>query len=229
MGLLGQTRVRASGVNRVRMWMAIYSLSHKSIGRTTHRAGTAAAHARYILRQSAAGDVLSEHMPSGRKTVQGWLNAQEQADRKNARVIDKIMVALPRELHPLQRGRLVREYCERITKGRAPWLAVIHDKGKDADNPHAHIIIRDRDIHTGKRVAQLSEKGSCERLRALWETVANEALSRACQGARIDRRSLKVQGKTRAPGRHRGVSFSYCPEIQKPVRHLRTAHIACNV
>ena len=209
--------------------MAIYSLHVGRVGRSTHAAGTAAAHARYILRQSAASDVLSEHMPIGRKEVQSWLNAQEKADRKNARVIEKIMVALPRELHPLQRGRLVREYCNRITKGRAPWLAAIHDKGKDANNPHAHIIIRDRDIYTGKRVAQLSEKGSCERLRALWETVANEALSRASQSVRIDRRSLKAQGKTRAPGRHRGVTFSHRPEIRKSVRRLRTAHIACNV
>ena len=201
--------------------MAIYSLNVGRVGRSTHAAGTAAAHARYILRQSAVSSVLCEHMPSGRKEVQNWLNGQEQADRKNARVIEKIMAVLPRELHPLQRERLVREYCNRITKGRAPWLAAIHDKGKDAGNPHAHIIIRDRDIHTGKRVAQLSEKGSCDRLRALWEIVANEALSRACQGARIDRRSLKAQGKTRAPGRHRGAKSSITREAKCALIHRR--------
>ncbi len=185
--------------------MAIYSLHVGRVGRSTHAPGTAAAHARYILRRSAAGAVLSAHMPEGRTAVQGWLNEQVARDRKNARVIEKIMVALPKELHPLQRQRLVRDYCECITQSRAPWLAAIHDKGKDADNPHAHIIIRDRDIQTGRRVAELSEKGSCERLRALWEATANEALARACPGVRIDRRSLKAQGRdNRPPGKHRG-------------------------
>ena len=186
--------------------MAIYSLHVGRVGKTTHRPGTAAAHARYILRRSAASAVLSAHMPDGRTAVQGWLNEQEESDRKNARVIEKIMAALPKELHPLQRQKLVRRYCERITKGRAPWLAAIHDKGKDANNPHAHIIIRDRDIGTGKRVAQLSEKGSCQRLRAQWEEEANEALSRAGQKARIDHRSLKDQKINKSPGQHRGVS-----------------------
>ena len=181
--------------------MAIYSLHVGRVGRSTHAPGTAAAHARYILRRSAASAVLSEHMPDGRKAVQGWLNEQESADRKNARVIEKIMVALPRELHPLQRQRLVREYCGRITGGRAPWLAAIHDKGKDAGNPHAHIIVRDRDIETGKRVAELSEKGSCKRLRKLWEETANEALAGAGQKARIDsgRKADRTAKKHRGP------------------------------
>ena len=191
--------------------MAIYSLHVGRVGRSTHAPGTAAAHARYILRRNAASAVLSEHMPEGCRGVQGWLNDQEISDRKNARVIEKIMVALPIELHPLQRQKLVREYCGRITKGRAPWLAAIHDKGKDASNPHAHIIIRDRDIETGKRVAELSEKGSCKRLRKLWEVTANEALARAGQKARIDS-GRKKNGKA---GRHRGIFVSYRPEIPK--------------
>ena len=193
--------------------MAIYSLHVGRVGKTTHRPGTAAAHARYILRRNAAGAVLSAHMPEGYRAVQGWLIEQEESDRSNARVIEKIMVALPRELHPLQRQKLIREYCERITQGRAPWLAAIHDKGKDADNPHAHIIIRDRDIKTGRRVAKLSEKGSCQRLRKLWAETANEALERAGQAARIDHRSLRDQKADHTPERHRGpVSLSYCPQ-----------------
>ena len=193
--------------------MAIYGLEHDSIGRTTHRPGTAAAHARYILRKSAASAVLSAYMPHGWWHVQNWLNEQEKRDRKNARVIDKVMVVFPRELHPLQRQKLIREFCERITQNRAPWLAAIHDKGEDENNPHAHIIIRDRDIKTGRRVAQLSEKGSTNRLRKLWEEMANEALARAGQEARIDCRSLRDQKADHAPGRHRGPSsLSYCPQ-----------------
>ena len=189
--------------------MAVYALRVGRVGRSTHARGTAAAHARYILRRSAAGAVLSEHMPQGYGAVQAWLNEQEDSDRRNARVIEKIMVALPRELHPLQRQKLIRDYCLSITKGRAPWLAAIHDKGEDAHNPHAHLIIRDRDIGTGKRVAQLSEKGSCKWLRNLWAQMANAALERAGQAARIDHRKRPA----RAAAMQWCPSFSYRPEI----------------
>jgi hypothetical protein len=192
--------------------MAIYSLHVGRVGRSTHAAGTAAAHARYyILRRSAAAAVLAEHMPKRSAAAQRWLLEQEAGDRKNARVIEKIMIAFPLELHPLQRQKLLREYCWQITKGRAPWLAAIHDKGKDAGNPHAHIIIRDRDIQTGKRVARLSEKGSCKWLRKLWAETANEALGRAGQKVRVDQRSLQEQRTARSPGRHRGPSPSLRP------------------
>jgi len=182
--------------------MAIFSLHHASIGRTTHRAGTAAAHARYILRCNAVGAVVSCHVPEGSAAVQQWLNEQETADRKNARVIDKIMVALPRELHPLQQQKLIRDYCIAITNNRAFWFAAIHDKGTDQNNPHAHIVIRDRDPQTGKRVAKLSGKGSSEKLRMLWETKANEALAKAGQKVRIDR----GRKQNDMAGKHRGVA-----------------------
>lgn len=184
--------------------MAIYSLEVGKVGRSTHRAGTAAAHARYVVRRAAASVVLGEHMPMGAKAVSTWLNQQEEADRKNARVIEKIRAALPIELHPLQQQQLIRRYAYRITQGRAPWLAGIHDQGKDAHNPHAHLIIRDRDIATGRRVANLSEKGACEWLRRLWEEEANRALEKAGFHVRIDRRTLTAQGIDRTPARHRG-------------------------
>lgn len=184
--------------------MAIFSLHHDSIGRGTHPAGTAAAHVRYITRRAAAGQIMAEHLPSGSKAIQGWLNRQEREDRKNARVIDKLMGALPLELASPHWQALIRVYLRKITRGRAAWLAVIHDRGKDRHNPHVHIVIRDRDIDTGARVAQLSEKGSTERLRRLWEETVNEALAHAGHSTRIDRRSLKAQGIDRMPRRHRG-------------------------
>ena len=189
--------------------MAVYVLKVGRVGRSTHAAGTAAAHARYITRRNAASAVLSEHIPQGYRAVQAWLNEQETNDRKNARVIEKIMAVLPRELHPLQQRKLLRDYCLSITKGRAPWLVAIHDKGEDVGNPHAHIVIRDRDIETGRRVAQLSENGSCNRLRKLWAQMANAALERAGLTARIDHRKRPAQ----TAARQCGYSFSYRPEI----------------
>jgi hypothetical protein len=74
----------------------------------------------------------------------------------------------------------------------------------DADNPHAHLIFRDRDIATGKTVMKASDFKSTTRFRELWERKANEHLKRAGVAARIDRRTLKAQGIDREAGIHVG-------------------------
>lgn len=180
--------------------MAIYSLSHSSIGRSTHAAGTAAAHVGYITRQGAHAEVLAERMPTDPGQAQTWMEQAEAQERKNGRVCDKVMIALPRELSAEEQTELVRQFGESVTQGRASWLAAIHRD--DAGNPHAHVVIRDKDPETGKRVAGLSEKGSTERLRLAWEQTANAAL--LSKGERIDRRSLKVQGIDRTAQIHVG-------------------------
>lgn len=187
--------------------MAIYSLNHSSIGRSTHAAGTAGAHVGYITRSSACLTVMAERMPSASPGQRGgearsWLDAQEVADRKNARVIDKVMLALPKELTPKQQATLVRSFAEDVTQGQAPWFAAIH--ADHPENPHCHLVIRDKHPETGKRVVGLSEKGSTERLREQWERAANLALELAGREERIDRRSLKAQGVDLEPTIHVG-------------------------
>jgi hypothetical protein len=147
---------------------------------------------------------LPEGVAETRTAIQMWLRDAERADRVNARVVDKLVVALPRELDADARRELVRDFCEDVTGGRMPYVAAIHDKGEDAENPHAHVMLRDRDFATGKRVLQTTERGSTERLREAWEVAANRALERAGVAERIDRRSLAAQGIEREPTRHIG-------------------------
>lgn len=192
--------LRTTGQKR----LAIYSLNHSSIGRSTHAAGTGAAHIAYITRPSAARAVVAERMPDAPREAAAWLLEQEGGERKNGRVVDKIMLALPIELDADQRLALLRDYAAQVTQGRAPWLAAIHDQGKDAQNPHAHLVVRDKDTVTGRRVIGLSEKGSTQRLRELWEATANAHLERAGLDARIDRRTLAAQGIDRKAQIHVG-------------------------
>ena len=42
--------------------MAIYHLTHRTVGRSTHAAGTAGAHIGYITRTSACRAVIAEHI-----------------------------------------------------------------------------------------------------------------------------------------------------------------------
>jgi hypothetical protein len=184
--------------------MAIYSLHLRSIGKTTHAPRTAGAHIRYITRPDAHADLLAARMPIERNAVRRWLDREERQDRKNARIIDKITVALPRELDALKRRRLITAFAERVTRGRAAWFAAIHQSGEDAHNPHAHIVIRDRDPQTGKRVALLSEKGACEGVRLIWEHEVNTALDALGSPQRVTRLSHAAQGIETPPQRHRG-------------------------
>ena len=125
--------------------MAIYSCNLRSIGRTTHPPGTGGAHIRYISRPDAAPFILAQHMPEDRREARNWIDRRERAMRKNGRVLDKLRIALPRELSEAQRAALVREFMAGLTADRIPWYAAIHQKGKDALNPHVHIAIHDRD------------------------------------------------------------------------------------
>lgn len=193
--------------------MAIYHLTHRTVGRSTHAAGTAGAHIDYITRASACRAVIAQHIPAVRPGSRGgaaraWMDEQEEGDRKNARVIDKLEIALPLELDELERVTLVRRFVRELSGGAdVPFFAALHDKAgtKDEANPHAHVVIRDRDPETGKgRVIGMSEKGSTDRAREIWEQVCNEALTQAGSVARIDRRSLKAQGIDRAPQGHQG-------------------------
>ena len=228
---MGFCETRASGRPRTPIGrqeekaLAIYSLNHRSIGKSTHAPGTAGAHVDYITRDSAARVVLSQHMPSHRHEAHAWLDQAEASDRKNGRVCDKVMLALPRELSPEERAELVRDFARQVGQGKAPWLAAIHDKGADAQNPHAHLVIRDKDPETGKRVAGLSEKGSTERLRELWEATVNAHLQRAGHAARIDRRTLAAQGIDRKAQIHIGPRANAMAEQGKtPVSKIRKDH-----
>ena len=185
--------------------MAIYSLNHRSVGKSTHAAGTSAAHVQYITRAGAMAYVDSHGMPRARMAAAQWLNAQEETSRKNERMIDKIMVALPLELSEKQQNDLVRAYLEKLTGNRCAWFFAIHRKGKDAANPHAHIVIRDRDLETNKRILDMSaskkdrkKKGLPEdamhHIRVTWGDFANDALEAAGLAERIDHRSLEAQG-----------------------------------
>ena len=190
--------------------MAIYSLRLMPVGKTTQKLPfTAAAHIRYITRKAALSHHMAERMPEGPVSAARWLRTQERADRKNARVADKLVIALPRELSREQQIALMWGFAEELTQGRASWFAAIHAKGKDRDNPHCHLLVRDRDVVTGRRVVMFSAgakelqartaKGQAppttlRMIRALWERHANAALEHAGRPERIDGRRLVEQG-----------------------------------
>lgn len=200
--------------------MAIYSLHHKSIGRTTHKAGRAGAHIRYISRRSAEPIVVAHLMPADWKAAKRWLDREERSGRKNERVADLIMVALPIELNHDQREQLVKSYIARLTRGKVPSYAAIHQTGEDEHNPHAHILIRDKSPSDGRRVLLMSERGSTKRIRKEWAEEASMALKMAGFNIKLDHRSYADRNLNIVPGRHRGPGWRKKRSTQKVLNYL---------
>ena len=131
--------------------------------------------------------------------------------KENARIADKLMIALPLELTPEQRYEAVQSFMQDLGKGRVPWCAAHHDSGKDAHNPHAHIVFKDADIDTGRKVIgtttssrdvrEAEEHGwkvpprtTTADLRKMWCSHLNACMERAGLDLRFDPRTLKEQG-----------------------------------
>lgn len=190
----------------------------------------------YNARDSAASVIMAGRMPEDRTEAARWLDQRAAADRANGRVADTFIMSLPRELSREQNAELVRDWCETATKGKAAYFAAIHDKGKDAQNPHAHVIIRDRDYSrdydaekkrprvigtsTGKKeIAEAERRGvapppraTSYDLRQSWAEATNRHLERAGFDVRVDHRSYKERGIDRQAGIHVGRAL---PKMQE--------------
>ncbi len=157
-----------------------------------------------------------------------WNAAEASETRKNSCVARELVLALPHELSEANRLAL--------TKDMAGWLmqryrvavdAAIHIpiKRDDARNHHAHLLFTTREVTKkgmGKKTRILDDKKTgkeeTEIIREVWETLANDALSKAgFKDIQIDRRTLEAQGIDRIPQIHIG------PHI-KPTSEEREEH-----
>lgn len=215
--------------------MAVYHFSAKTVSRSAGRSSTAAAAYRAAERivdertgeihdyTRKGGVVASEVILPGGGTMERaalWNKVEAHHKRGDATVAREFVVALPAELDAPQRQELARTYARELADryGVAVDLNV-HAPGKDGDqrNHHAHILLSACYASTagalGKKAVEL-DPIHCQRHglanvveveRERWERLANQALEKAGQEARIDHRSLEAQGiYDRAPTVHLG-------------------------
>ncbi|MGB9163592.1 MAG: MobA/MobL family protein, partial [Rhodomicrobium sp.] len=130
------------------------SFKHSSVGTKTHKERTATAHVSYIMRAEARTHFQAENMPDGGRGTRVFFDKlwEKAGMPENARICDKLMIALPGELAPEQRYEAVQTFMQDLGQGRIAWCAAYHEKGEDAHNPHAHIVFKDADIDTGRKV-----------------------------------------------------------------------------
>ena len=164
-----------------------------------------------------------------------WNSVEHHHRRKDAQLARELVVAIPCELPPYAQIELARAMG--VTLAQEYGIAVdvcVHEpsRGGDDRNTHAHMLMtacRVSSDGTLGRKCELLDPIHCERngfetpadwVRPVWERLANEALARAGQDARIDHRSHAARGLTEVPGSHHG------PAVTEILRAGRTSDVA---
>lgn len=170
-------------------------------------------------------------MPDGGREVDRselWNAAESAEKRKDARTAREWRLALPAELNAKERTELAVEFGRELSNRYGVAVDVsVHrpDREGDQRNHHAHILATTRTVSRGENGQPImGEKASIElsdskrrkqglgsagdeikAIRGAWRDMANNALERAGEIARIDDRSLVDQGVTdRQPPIHLG-------------------------
>ncbi len=215
--------------------MAVYHFSAKTVSRSAGRSSTAAAAYRAAERivdertgevhdYTRKGGVVDSLvvLPQGgtMNRAELWNRVESHHKRGDATVAREFVVALPAELDAAQRQELARTYARELADRYGVVVDLNgHAPGKDGDhrNHHAHILMSACYCGPtgvlGKKAVEL-DPIHCQRHglanvveveRERWERLANQALEKAGQEARIDHRSLEAQGiYDRAPTVHLG-------------------------
>ncbi|KIN73562.1 MobA/MobL family protein [Sulfitobacter guttiformis] len=211
--------------------MALFSFRHsvktfsKKVVKQSREAakGQTLAHIRYISRNSASRTILSARLPATEVTDVASI-VEDAAERSSGRVCERFTIALPFEATLEQREKLLLSFAEKITKGKAGFLASIHDKnGNDISNPHAHLICFDAFTKKGGRgrptsVMGMARKYAVETAAEEWARIHNTLMASWGYGSEsmIDHRSYAEQGIEQIPTIHEGAGARIMERAGKP-------------
>ena len=196
---------------RVAVYMRIRYVGFKSKG---WRAGLAAEHSLYILREDAlelAGAqsaIITNMGKTAAEVAAGWkaLETIEEGYRANAIVQYRMVLNLPADLTTQQRRQVVQEFSER-SFGRLglPYVAAVHkpDPAGDQRNWHAHICFSTRPTErigegewaiSEEKVNGLTDPAGLLRLRAQASAHLNLACHNAGLNVRYTHQSYQDRG-----------------------------------
>jgi len=130
--------------------MALFHLSRSSISKSNSKAGTAGAHILYQHRKEKYADrddlaysesVINNLKVSAEDYVH-FITEYENNSRANAKLLDKVITALPREFNLKQQIEVTQKFIERLNDKLSNHSFAIHH---DNENPHCHISFLARD------------------------------------------------------------------------------------
>lgn len=213
--------------------MAIFHFSAKVISRAAGSSALASAAYRSASRMhdqrldrhhdfsNKAGVVHSEVMlPEGapehlsdREKL--WNEVEAAEKRIDAQLAREIEFAIPREMTKEQGIVLARDFVTRefVDRGMIADLNVHWDVGADGlAKPHAHVMLTMREVSEdgfGKKNRDWNRTDLLEKWRERWSEHVNERLAQLDIDARIDHRSLEVQGIDLEPQHKIGPAASH--------------------
>jgi Ti-type conjugative transfer relaxase TraA len=129
-----------------------------------------------------------------------WNDVEAFEVRKDAQLAREVEFALPREMSEAQGIELARDFAqaEFVDRGMIADLNVHWDMAEDGSpKPHAHVMLTMRAVDEngfGQKVREWNRSAMVERWRRRWAELANERLAELDIDARIDHRSLELQG-----------------------------------
>lgn len=174
------------------------------------------------------------NMPEWVQEGRDYWEGADELERKNGRLYQEVMFALPVELDEEARKKLAVDFAQKLTEEhKQPYTLAIHE-GK-GNNPHAHLMLserqndgieRDREQWFRRANKERPERGgSCKlpemgkrdyvlEVRKSWEEEANKALEREGIRERISCKSYAEQDKDK--------EFQRIPQIHLgPLSHSR--------
>lgn len=198
--------------------MAVMFLAVKSLSRRTGQSAVAAAAYRTgsrltdertgrVADYTRRAGVLASGMVGWRGDRAALWNAAEAAERrKDAMVAREVLLALPHELDPAARARLVAAYALWLHRRHGvavEWAIHAPAAGGDARAHHAHLLLTTRRVEAdgrlGAKTRELDEaprsRHQVEAWRRRWADLANEALRQAGVAERLDHRSYRRQAE----------------------------------
>ena len=138
--------------------VAIPFIKHTPVGKSTQaKPYTASAHLRYISRKANTHHIEADGMPKHYWAAQDFLDEREDKIRKNGRVCDKFIIALPNEMTLEQGVDTVRQFGNKLCRFdedeqrflRGSYYFTLQDHG--TKNFHCHFIYVDADRESGER------------------------------------------------------------------------------
>lgn len=159
-----------------------------------------------------------------------WCHATRMETRVDAQLAREVLLALPHELTPDQRRKLVLDFAQEafVRRGMVADVALHRPGTDDPRNFHAHILLTLREAHArGLRRTKTRAFNSRELLgqwRSGWAHHVNRALERAGSSARVDHRTLLDQHiDARRRGDHAGaIILDRAPEVRLGLREYKT-------
>lgn len=218
--------------------MAIYHLSMKTVSRSAGRSATAAAAYRagvkivdrrtgeihdFTCKSGVLGAAVVLPQGGTMPRAELWNRIEEHHKRKDAVLAREIVIALPAELGQDDREHLALGYARELADRYGVAVDVaLHAPGKEGDerNWHAHILMTachvSPDGTLGKKAVALDPihckrndlPNAADEQRERWADLANAALVKAGQEARIDHRSHAARDLDELPSYHLGAEVT---------------------